>query len=265
MEGNTMPDTVLEIRDVTKYYHRFMALSGVSLSLAEGEVRALIGPNGAGKTTLFSVISGENPMSQGSIVYRGKDISRRAPWERVRMGIGRCFQVARVFLDMTIEESLYVALQAYSGWQNRFQTFQNFFTPPPYVLEKTEVILDEIGLADKRSVLVKTLSHGDKKRLELAMAMAQEPAVLLLDEPTAGMSPRETRETVNLIKEIHSHRKFTVFLTEHDMEVVFSLADNISVLSYGRLIANGKPEEIRSDQSVQEAYLGKGDEFDAVS
>jgi branched-chain amino acid transport system ATP-binding protein len=260
-----MPETVLEINNVTKHYQKFMALCGVSLSLAEGEVRALIGPNGAGKTTLFSVVSGENPMSRGRIIYRGKDISRRPAWQRVQMGIGRSFQVARVFLDMSVEESLYVSLQAHAGWQHRFHLLQDFFTPPRYIREKTEVILDEIGLVGKGNTCVKTLSHGDKKRLELAMAMAQDPVVLLLDEPTAGMSPRETRETVNLIKKIHSNRRFTVFLTEHDMEVVFSLADNISVLSYGRLIASGKPEEIRADQSVQEAYLGKGDEFDAVS
>jgi len=260
-----MPGPVLEIKGVIKHYQDFMALSGVSLTLEEGEVRALIGPNGAGKTTLFAVVSGEYPISQGRIAYRGKDITQRPSWQRVRMGIGRSFQVARVFLDMTVKESIYVALQAHAGWHNRFHLFQGFFTPPKYVQERTEIILDEIELADRKDACVKTLSHGDKKRLELAMAMVQDPVVLLLDEPTAGMSPRETRETVSLIKKIHSNRRFTVFLTEHDMEVVFSLADNISVLSHGRLIASGKPEEIRSDQSVQEAYLGKGDDFDAVT
>ncbi len=260
-----MPKTVLEINEVTKYYQDFMALSGVSLSLEDGEIRALIGPNGAGKTTLFSVISGESPLSRGRIVYKGKDISRRSPWQRVRMGIGRSFQVARVFLDMTVQESLYLSLQAHAGWHDPFHLLNNFFAPPRSVVETTEKILEEIGLADERNASVKTLSHGDKKRLELAMAMAQDPVVLLLDEPTAGMSPRETTDTVNLIKKMHANRKFTVFLTEHDMGVVFSLADNISVLSYGRLIANGKPEEIRAEQSVQDAYLGKGDEFDAVS
>lgn len=260
-----MSETVLEINDVTKRYGDFMALCEVSLSLAEGEIRALIGPNGAGKTTLFSVVSGQHPMSGGRIIYKGEDISRHPAWQRVRMGMGRSFQVARVFLDMSVKESLYVALQAQAEWQNRFHLLQEFFTPPRWVLEKAEAILDEIGLLDEKDAWVKTLSHGDKKRLELAMAMAQDPVVLLLDEPTAGMSPRETHETVSLIKKIHSNRRLTVFLTEHDMGVVFSLADNISVLSYGTLIANGKPEEIRANHSVQEAYLGKGDEFDAVS
>lgn len=260
-----MSDIVLQIRDIEKYYHQFKALDGVSLCLEEGEIRVLIGPNGAGKTTLFSVISGENLANEGAVVYRGRDITRQVSWKRVQMGIGRCFQVARVFPDMSVEESLYVALQAYAGWQKKVRVPRDFFKPPRYVLEKTGAILDEIGLTDKRNIYVKTLSHGDKKRLELAMALAQEPDLLLLDEPTAGMSPEETRDTVNLIKRLHSNRRFTVFLTEHDMDVVFSLADNISVLHYGRLVASGKPEEIRKDPAVQEVYLGKEGDFDAFS
>lgn len=262
MRGDNV--AIIKAKGLAKHYHGVTALHGVDLEVQRGEIQAIIGPNGAGKSTLFSLISGESFPTSGSIEYKRNFIHRLPAWKRTRLGIGRCFQVAKVFSRMTTLENVLVAAQAKSSWRGDARWGKGFVRPLIRETEEAGRILEEVGLALKADVLVNTLSHGEKKHLELAMALVQEPELLLLDEPTAGMSPDDTMATVELIRRLHQRRGVTVLLTEHDMEVVFGLADKITVLHRGKVIATGKPEEIRSDPVVQEVYMGKEGEFDVT-
>jgi branched-chain amino acid transport system ATP-binding protein len=233
-------------------YGQNWALSSVSVRVEPGEIRAIIGPNGAGKSTFFGVLSGEHRPTKGGVQIADRDVTSLTPHARVRLGVGRTFQVSRVFpslsvLDNVLAGTVAEARHASMFWrrisrQDRSRAYD---------------LLDEVGLSDRSHAIVSSLSQGDKKRLEIATALALDPRVLLLDEPTAGMSQEETDATVALLQVLWEERRMSMILTEHDMSVVFGLSHSISVLHHGELICTGPPQEIRERDDVQEIYLGE--------
>lgn len=246
-----MSEILLDARQLEKSYGRITVLRGVSLTIGEGESHVVIGPNGAGKTTLFKVLTGELLADQGQVHFRGEDISALPAHQRVQRGFGRTFQVARVFGKLTVQDNLNVALEAHAR-SPRAGTGMR-------ISERLQALLSDIGLSAHRNAVAGSLAYGDRKRLEMAMVLALEPVALFLDEPTAGMSTAERHATVQLLRHIKKTRGLSLLMTEHDMDVVFGLADRISVLHYGQLIASGSPEAIRNDQRVKDIYLGDGD------
>jgi branched-chain amino acid transport system ATP-binding protein len=230
------------------------ALDGVSLQVAAGDLHAIIGPNGAGKSTLFGVISGEHTPNHGKVLLGGEDITAWRPHRRVRMGIARAFQVARIFPDLSVIRNVETAVlcaqrrTAVFWWPARGEGL----TRP------ASGALELVGMGHLRDRRAAELSQGDRKRLEIAMALTLNTRVLLLDEPTAGMSPEETEATVDLIARLHQDRELTILLTEHDMKVVFRLARVLTVLNRGRVLCSGPPEEIRAMPEVVDIYLGHG-------
>ncbi|APE43936.1 ABC transporter ATP-binding protein [Sulfitobacter alexandrii] len=237
-------------------YGQIKVLKDVSLTLEEGERHVIIGPNGAGKTTLFKVLSGELRPTAGRIVMEGDDISRTAGYQRVRRGVGRSFQVARVFHEMTALDNVAVAVEARQSFEGRKPGFWRISATPEVIGEATRM-LDELGLANLRDTPASAISHGDRKRLELAMSLALRPRILMLDEPTAGMSPTDRTAAVKLIDRIIRENGISLILTEHDMGVVFQLGTRLSVLNYGELVVSGTPEEVRRNPMVREIYLGR--------
>lgn len=249
-----MSRAILEAVGVSRLYGSFRALEGVDLSVDEGEIHAVIGPNGAGKTTLFAVISGELRASTGTVRFDGRDVTRMPAWQRTRRGMVRSFQIVRVFPTFTVRENVHAAVLA---GRRRTWLF--------YVDERragghaeTDRLLEESRLAPFAEARASQLSQGDRKRLEMAMALALDPRLLLLDEPTAGMSPAETAETVELVRDLWRRHGCAVLLTEHDMSVIFGLASRITVLHQGRVLVSGEPDAIASDPRVLEVYLGQG-------
>jgi len=228
-----------------------VATDGVSLEIAQGEVHALIGPNGAGKTTLIAQITGSLPPDSGSIFFVEKEITRASLHERVRIGLARSYQITSIFRRFSVLDNVALAVQARSG-----SSF-SFWRP---VADETELfkeaftILQDVNLESSQHVLAGNLSHGDQRALEVGLALATRPRLVLLDEPMAGMGPEESRGMIALIERIRS--RVTVLLVEHDMDAVFRLADRISVLVGGRLLASGRPQEIRANDEVRRAYLG---------
>lgn len=247
---------LIELSDINKFYGAHQVLKNVSLAVDEGEGFAIIGPNGAGKTTLFKVLTGEIAPSSGAIRFAGTDVTALPAHQRIRMGFARTFQVARVFLELTSIENVVVAIEARLTNTGKPTRAGLGWRPLPSTMAEALERLAALGLADKRFVEARHLSHGDKKKLELALALSSEPAVLMLDEPTAGMSPAERRQTVELLRRIRATSRLTLMLTEHDMDVVFGLADRILVLNYGEIIAVGDPATVRADPTVSEIYLG---------
>jgi len=246
-----MTAPALELRNVHKSFGPAKIIQGVNLTIPKGEVHAIIGPNGAGKSTLFNLISALHPLSDGEILLNGETITGKRPYQINRMGLSRSFQVSNIFTNMSVRENvrcgvLYSMGLGYSFLKNVGNLKE--------VNEKTAQILDEVGLIDKANLPAALLPYADQRTLEIAITIAGGADVIMLDEPTAGMSHSETDRAVELIG--RAARGKTLLIVEHDMGVVFGLADRISVLVYGEIVATGKPEEIRGDPKVREAYLG---------
>jgi branched-chain amino acid transport system ATP-binding protein len=247
---------LLEARNIRKSYGPIAILKGVDFDLQEGATLALIGPNGAGKTTLFKVLTGESPATSGSIRFRGEEIVKESASRRVQRGIGRTFQVARVFLEMTALENLVVAIERRHRMAKLPLGRWYDFRPSAAIVREARNWLANVGLESVADTEARFISHGDKKRLELALSLALQPKVLMLDEPTAGMSPTDRHETVRLLARLKAEQGVTIMMTEHDMDVVFGLADAMMVLNYGEVISRGTPEEVRTDPTVRQVYLG---------
>jgi len=228
-------------------------LEGVNIAIKQRERHAIIGPNGAGKTTLFNIISGRFKPSAGSIVFKNQDITGRSPHLLNRMGIARSFQITNVFQEITVFDNIRSGVRCHQGLR------YNFFKRPDRVEEinsRTKNIMEEIGLTDVSNLPASALSYGRQRALEIGITLSTDPELILLDEPTAGMTREETAGAIKMIDRVTAGR--TLVIIEHDMDVVFSLADTISVLHYGSILASGTPEEIKNDQRVKDAYLGEG-------
>ncbi len=250
-----MPESILEVRGLKKTFGGLTAIDDVDFDVTANEVHAVIGPNGAGKTTLVGQLTGDLVPDAGSITFAGHDITRLAPYRRAKLGIARSFQITSVFLDLTILENVALAVQAHIGHSFRF------WGPArgdPSLTGPAMEILERFGLADRAERPAWAVSHGEHRQLEIAMAMASEPEALFLDEPMAGIGPEESRHMVAFLGELKG--SITVVLVEHDLDAVFALADRITVLVYGRVIAVGAPAEIRTNADVRRAYLGEGED-----
>jgi branched-chain amino acid transport system ATP-binding protein len=245
---------VLRVDNVGKSFGSLVALSHVSLAVEDGELRAIIGPNGAGKTTLFNIISGSFPPSTGTIAFDGADITSLPAYARVKLGIARTFQITEIFPELTVFENVRISTEVAHGYRLRPWIGK---AESDKVHEEVDEMLERTGLAAKSRRRVGELSHGDQRAAEIAMALSLRPRLLLLDEPTAGMGEQETYEVTQLIRRLHKDSKYTIVLIEHDMRVIFHLADRITVLDQGRLLAEGTPAEIDANEAVQAAYLGK--------
>ena len=247
---------LMEAKGIHKSYGRVRVLEDVDFDLEEGEAHVVIGPNGAGKTTLFRCLSGESRINGGTITLGGRDITALDGWQRVKLGIGRSFQVARIFPDMSAFENLIVAIETRERVDKGLKSTFGLVAPRREVREEAERLVVELGLEGRLDEPASTLSHGNKKRLELAMSLALKPKLLMLDEPTAGMSPSDRAEAVRLISQVRERYRLTLLLTEHDMEVVFGLATRLTVLHHGAIIASGEPHAVRAEPRVREVYLG---------
>jgi branched-chain amino acid transport system ATP-binding protein len=242
---------VLSLRNLSKRFGGVVAVDRVSLEVAAGEVHALIGPNGAGKTTLVSQISGSLSSDEGRIDFQGLDVTKAKPHERVRLGLARSHQITSIFRRFSVLDNLALAVQARSG--SSF-SFWRPVAAEAALFDEARGISREIGLAERLQVTAGNLAHGEQRALEVGLALATRPKLVLLDEPMAGMGPQESQRMIALIGRIRAG--VTVLLVEHDMDAVFRLADRITVLVNGRVIATGKPEAIRADPQVRRAYLG---------
>jgi branched-chain amino acid transport system ATP-binding protein len=247
---------ILETRGLGRTFGALQAVAGVSLTVAPGELRAIIGPNGAGKTTLFHLISGLLPPTEGQIVFHGEEVTALAAPARCRRGISRTFQITSIFPDLSVLENVRMAVQLKGGGNFRLLGGRSLLAASE---RRARESLESLGLGARADEPAVTLPHGDQRLLEIAMAVAQDPQLLLLDEPTQGLSPEDTTATVAAIRRIARERRLTILLVEHDMDVVFDLAHRISVLHFGQLIADGSPDEIRANRDVQQAYLGGGE------
>jgi branched-chain amino acid transport system ATP-binding protein len=245
-------DTLLEIDGLTKRFGGVIASDAISLGVRRGELHAIIGPNGAGKTTLIGQLAGEIAPDAGRIRFEGGDITALPTYRRSQIGLARSFQITSLFLDFTALDNVALAVQAHAGHSFHFWRSARGETG---LRVPARAALARVGLAERSDVLVSNLSHGEHRQLEIAMALATTPRMLLLDEPMAGMGPEESARMVRTLRELK--RELTILLIEHDMEAVFALADRITVLVYGRIIASGSPEAIRANAEVREAYLGE--------
>jgi len=247
---------MLDVKDVSKHFGSLRAVQGVSMTVAPGELRAIIGPNGAGKTTFFNMISGFFPPTAGDIVFDGEVVTKRSVTERVARGMARTFQITEIFPELTVRENVRIGAESAAGmklslWRSKGAA--------ALVEGRITELLGLTGLSAKADRLVGELSHGDQRAAEIAMALTLQPRLLLLDEPTAGMGEQETYQIAGLIRRLHRNSNYTIVLIEHDMRVVFNLADKISVLDQGKLLAEGTPSDIAGDPHVQAAYLGKAE------
>ena len=247
-----MADVLLEIRGLTKVFGGLVAVSRVDLAVLAGETHAVIGPNGAGKTTLIAQLAGELDADEGTIRFDGRDVTRLAAPARSQLGLARSFQITSVFREFSALDNVALAVQAHAGHSFRFWRAAR---GERALREPARAMLDTVGLGERARVTAATLAHGEQRQLEIAMALATGPRLLLLDEPTAGMSPDESQRMVHLLRTLKT--RYTILLVEHDMDAVWALADRISVMVYGRLIATGTPEAIRANAEVRQAYLGE--------
>jgi branched-chain amino acid transport system ATP-binding protein len=244
---------MLRIENLRKSFDGFVAINGVDLSVPEGARHAIIGPNGAGKTTLFNLLTGHLRSDSGEVFYRGEAITGLKPYKIVGRGISRSFQHTNIYPRLSVFENIQAALISHHGMQYRlFKSAEGLFR------DEALELLESVGLGEDIDRIAGTLAYGRQKQLELAMGLSSSPDLLLLDEPTAGMSPQETRHTIELIGRIVESRGLSLLFTEHDMNVVFTIADRISVLHFGKIIASGTAEDVRADEEVRRVYLGGG-------
>jgi branched-chain amino acid transport system ATP-binding protein len=252
-------DALLRIENLSKRFGGLVASDSISLDVPVGELHAIIGPNGAGKTTLIGQLAGEITPDGGRIVFAGSEITAMPAWRRSMLGLARSFQITSVFLDFTALDNVALAVQAHNGHSFRFWRAAR---TDPDLRVPARAALARVGLADRADMLVSRMSHGEHRQLEIAMALATRPRMLLLDEPMAGMGPQESARLVELLRELK--REVTILLIEHDMEAVFALAERITVLVYGRVIASDRPAAIRANAAVRQAYLGDTEATDHV-
>jgi len=245
---------VLETRGLSKSFGGVRAVSGVDLAMPRGEIRALIGPNGAGKTTFFNMLTGQLIADAGEVRFKGERLSGLPPYAVWRRGVSRTFQITATFATLTALDNVRVGRLSHLG-----KTYSMLESSRGLQADEARALLDQVGLAEQADRVAAVLAYGDLKKLELAVALANDPEVLLLDEPTAGMAPAERGALMALAERIARARGLTVLFTEHDMDVVFSVADRIMVLHQGRVIAEGPPAAVRADAQVQRVYLGEGD------
>jgi len=252
-----MSAPVLQIRDLTKKFGELTATNHVDLDVERGEFRSVIGPNGAGKTTLFNLISGALTPTSGQIEFAGEPISDLPPHERVRRGVSRSFQITNIFSGLSVRENVRIAVQSkhYEDLDGAEALFRDTGTFDE-MNRQTDEVLRRIGLDDRASEPAGTLAYGDQRRLEIGLVLATDPKLVLLDEPTAGMSTEETRETLALVNEVLADQ--SIMLIEHDIDLIMDVSDQITVLTRGEVLASGTPAEIADDDDVQEAYLGGG-------
>ena len=240
-----------KVDKLEKSFGALMATAGVSLQVEQGSVVSIIGPNGAGKTTLFNLITGVHFPDKGNIYFQDKDVTRHGADELCRLGLARSFQITNIFQGLTVFENIRLASQGRSGKVNLFRSVRRLKRP----MDEAEGILNQLGLWDYRYELAGNLSHGDQRYLEMGIALASKPTLLLLDEPTAGMTPSETNATIELINELR--KNLTIILIEHDIDMVFALSERIIVLHQGQVLAEGSPEAVRANPEVQAAYFGE--------
>ncbi|MFZ5965128.1 ABC transporter ATP-binding protein [Thalassococcus sp. BH17M4-6] len=247
---------ILEVKDVNKRFGGLQALGDVNLSVQDNTVHAIIGPNGAGKSTLLNCLVGKLIPDTGSVMFDGQSVLGRKPYEICQMGISRVFQTPEIFGDLTVMENMMIPLFAKRDGSFRMHAIESVGSESD-LREEAEKMLDEVNMLDKRHMHSASMSRGDKRRLEMAMCLIQKPRLLLLDEPTAGMARADTNNTIDLLKEIKEKRDITIAIIEHDMHVVFSLADRITVLAQGTPLVEDTPENIKGHPKVKEAYLGE--------
>ena len=242
---------ILEVKAISRYFGKFQALNNIDVAFMPGELTAIIGPNGAGKSTFFNVISGGIPPSTGQVLFEGRDITGLAPHDFARIGIAKSFQITNVFKQISTHENVRVALQM------RASRFQILRPRQDYVelIERADALLARVGLTESRNKLAGDLAHGQQRSLEVAMALACDPKLLLMDEPTAGMSPQESTAMMDLILQLSAER--TVILVEHKMKLVMGLCRRLIVLHHGELLAEGRPDDIRNNAEVKRVYLGQ--------
>ncbi|WP_114011292.1 ABC transporter ATP-binding protein [Cohaesibacter intestini] len=247
---------ILEVKDVNKRFGGLQALGNVNLSIAENSVHAIIGPNGAGKSTLLNCLVGKLEPDTGTVTFQGEPVLGRTPYEINQMGISRVFQTPEIFTDLTVMENMLIPCFAKRDGAFRMHAFGSLATEKE-IVERAEHMLEEVNMTEKLGMLAGSMSRGDKRRLEMAMCLVQQPKLLLLDEPTAGMARADTNNTIDLLKEIHEKHDITIAIIEHDMHVVFSLAQRITVLAQGTPLVEDVPEKIKGHPKVKEAYLGE--------
>lgn len=245
---------ILETRDLSRYFGGLHAVDGVNLKIHEGHLHSIIGPNGAGKTTLFNLLSGVLKPTRGRVLLRGQDITDLPPYRIASMGLGRSYQITNIFPSLTVFENVRLAAQALGKDNYRFLMATSRLTDYE---QRAASALEQAGLTDVAGAIALSLSHGDKRKLEIAMLLAQDPSVLLLDEPTAGLASEQVPEFLGLIARIRRETQKTIGLVEHNMSVVMALSDRISVMHQGYLLAEGTPAEIANNPAVQSAYLGE--------
>jgi branched-chain amino acid transport system ATP-binding protein len=245
-------NSILELQGIYKDFEGLEVLFGINLAIQQGERHAIIGPNGAGKSTIFNIITGKYLPSRGKVFFKGLDVTGSSPYKLNRHGLARSFQITNIFRTMTVFQNVRNAILSRNKIRyNLFSRLDRMMN----IREQTEMVLEQIGLLDRKDVVAGLLSYGQQRALEIGLTIATEPELILLDEPTAGMSSEETREAVKLIGRVTQGK--TLIIVEHDMEVVFSLADRITVIYYGEILASGPPDEIRQNQKVKDAYLGE--------
>lgn len=246
--------SLLHLENISRVFGKVVALQNVALEMEEGELYAVIGPNGAGKTTLFNLISGFFPATTGEIWFDGMQVNRLSPEKRVALGLVRTFQITEIFPELSVFENVRIGVEAQMGrsatpWPGRGLMQQ--------INRRVEELLKTTGLESQADRTVSELAHGDQRVVEVTMALSLRPKLLLLDEPTAGMGRAETHHMVNLIRVLHEQQKISILFIEHDMDIVFGIANRITVLNYGQVLATGTPKEIAANPRVQAAYLGE--------